>query len=426
MTKQIPVTIFRAALSVVFVITAVLSPVSAQTSGSGQIEVLNFIYRQDFSAKTADWNQEREYVDQSTINYSISEGVYQWEMAFTKDLLAFQILNADIEIPADVFLVSATIRIESDVPEADGGILYNIQDESHFYYARVSRNGFASALAFENGTWVPLTGDIQLFNFSPDETNRITVSKRGGVFDLLVNDFRVGSFSDDRYSGGAFGLAAGGSAGFHEVFVFDDIDIMEEGTFPSEASGASTEGAEDAPASGSEVRPVIPENELNGEPIRPGMKPVAVMNTIYPLTSEFANVNYAIRLKEDFSFYREGNASVFCLSAFEPGEACLAIYQYHGVWSDPESICMDIMRAFSEKVENFSILHSQSSRLDGYPAYTAITAFDLDGVSYQSVNTFTQIQQVFFQVMQYGRPEAREASADLLKEITESFWIEYY
>ena len=88
------------------------------------------------------------------------------------------------------------------------GVIFRVTEDEDFYIFRISGDGFFTAERTDGEEIVTLidwTESAQI-KVQSGATNRLTVVGRGDTYALYVNDGQVGSFSDNKYHDGLFGV----------------------------------------------------------------------------------------------------------------------------------------------------------------------------------------------------------------------------
>ncbi|HPL57804.1 MAG TPA: hypothetical protein PLT22_06445, partial [Flexilinea sp.] len=139
------------------------------------IDSYETLYQDDFSDETTGWNLKPAQGDWGSAVFSITDGMYRLEMNLKKGQFRYVILPSKINLPPDSFRISVDIQFETTCSGCAAGVMYNLQDNSNFYYARLDTQGIASIYAIENGKWVLLSEKIQSEKFDPSGINNMTV-----------------------------------------------------------------------------------------------------------------------------------------------------------------------------------------------------------------------------------------------------------
>ena len=106
------------------------------------------------------------------------------------------------------------------------GLIFQVQDDSHFYAFRVSGDGYF-LVEKADGEYLDTLVDwtvVDTFDPRRMRSTRFAVVGAYGVYDLYVNGVQVGEFADDSYGTGDAGYMV---ENFDETtpaaFVFDDF-----------------------------------------------------------------------------------------------------------------------------------------------------------------------------------------------------------
>jgi hypothetical protein len=133
---------------------------------------------------------------------------------------------ADLLLP-DAFLLQATAQTAGAV-DTGFGLIFQVQDDSHFYAFRVSGDGYFLVEKADGESlqtlvdWTP--GDA--LDLTEEALNTLAVVGAEGVYGLYVNGVQVGEFADASYGAGSAGyMVENFDATVPAVFVFDDFVV---------------------------------------------------------------------------------------------------------------------------------------------------------------------------------------------------------
>ena len=108
------------------------------------------------------------------------------------------------------------------------GLIFQVQDDSHFYTFRVSGDGYF-LVEKADGEYLETLVDWTVadsLDLTEEALNTLAVAGIGGDYDLYVNGVQVGEFADDSYWAGSAGYMV---ENFDETepaaFVFDDFVV---------------------------------------------------------------------------------------------------------------------------------------------------------------------------------------------------------
>ncbi len=369
------------------------APSPTEVNNIGQIEVLDYIYNEDFSEPPADWNLTPVKNKDVKINYTVKKGVYSWKAKAFIDYPIMNIPDPGIFLPEDNFLISVAVRILPEKFATASGIMFRFQNFENFYYAKLDALGAVSVFALQNNKWINLAGPVQSDHWTAGSLNRLSVVDHNGNYELQVNDYPVLNFFDDRFLGGKAGLIAELNAGMEETFVFDDFRVMKTG-----GSAARADEEENTIAVGGGTYTTF-EGKLNG-------------------------VSYTINIPANFIFSTDGVWDKFCLD--EDPNLCVGVLHQNGNWNDPEEMANEMMTTFKQEVTNLQIYHQQhTTTADGFNAYWVGSTYTRDGLDYESSHVFVLVQHVGFQIMGFGQPEIMTIYQPVIKAMMESFLLGY-
>jgi hypothetical protein len=367
-----------------------------ENDNNDQIEVLDFLYTQDFSKPPTDWDLIQYKNENLEVNFSVANGVFSWDIKAVQDSSIMKTADPVIFLPQDSFLLTVAAKIQSQATQASSGIMFRIQDLENFYYAKLSASGEVSAYALENNKWIKLAGPIKSDHFLSGKLNRLTVVDNQGHYELQVNDYPVVNFADDRFKAGSAGLIAELNAGMKETFQFDDFWVMKPG-------GSAA---------------VLDENPTP----QPTTAESGEAYLVYD--GEIDGVKYSIEHPANFTFSSASGWDEFCLDVHD--SLCVGIRRPMGKWSDPEVMATDLMTGLSKEVSDFNIYHQQHTvTADGFTAYWVGCTYTLNGVKFEGSYTFLVVQNVSFEIAAYGEPEMMKTYQPIIKKIMESFLLGY-
>jgi hypothetical protein len=370
-----------------------VAPSPTQADTGGRVEVLDYIYNQDFSSQPSDWDLSQYKNKDLEVNYSIKKGIFAWAARAVTNSSTMKVPDPGIFLPEDVFLIEVATQIQPQAASAASGIMFRFQDFENFYYAKLNGAGEVSAFAMQKNQWTKLAGPVKSAHWTSGKLNRLTVVDDNGQYELRVNDYAVVNFSDERFLGGKTGLIAELDAGTEDTFLFDDFRVMKPG---GSAAGANQE-ENTIPVGGGTYTTY--EGNLNG-------------------------VTYTIRLPASFIYSSAGEWDKFCLD--NDPDLCVAINHQNGNWNDPQEMADEVMAGFSREVTQFKIDHQQhTTTADGFTAYWVGSTYTQGGVNYESSRLFVVVQHVGFDIMGYGEPEMMNTYQSVIKAMMESFTLGY-
>ncbi|HOG61581.1 MAG TPA: hypothetical protein PKX76_09720, partial [Flexilinea sp.] len=191
-------------------------------------EASDLIYRQDFSNETQDWTLNSNQGDWGTVNRSISDGTYQWEINLNKIKAIVVRPNIEINLPENDYQISLDTYFEPVCENCCSGILFNFLDMGNFYYAPLCTDGKIMVYAFENNQWILLTDVVQSDHFNPATLNKITVVNNEDNYEIQINDISLIDFTDNRFRTGTIGLMAEGLAETQTTVFFDNLEVRKK------------------------------------------------------------------------------------------------------------------------------------------------------------------------------------------------------
>ena len=376
---------------------AMASPTPAESSG--QVEVLEGEYLQDFSKTAAEWDSQPFENDAVRAAYQISGGVFTWDVTARQDSTLMKTPDPRQALPAGDFLLSTSIQIKSQDDPIAAGLMFRFQDFENFYFAKLSRQGEVSVYVLQKNQWSNLVKAVKSAHFSPDKANLLTVVQRGNQYEVQVNDYPAASFRDDRFRGGDFGLIVELNSGMKGTFIFDDVRVMRAG-------GSAAVAAEDeTPAA------------------LPTMTGMGASRFTYE--GEANGVQYEIDYPAVFVHTTTGGWQNFCLDA--PEQLCVSVQREEGNWDTPKAMADEIMTAFASSVGDYQELGRQSaSTAEGMSAYQVEYTYTWHDTKLKGVSLFVLVQHVGFEIAGYGEPPMMEVYYQaVIKGMMESFRLNY-
>jgi len=361
-------------------------------------EASDLIYRQDFSNETQDWTLDSNQGDWGTVNRSISDGTYQWEINLNKIKAIVVRPNIEINLPENDYQISLDTYFEPVCENCCSGILFNFLDMGNFYYAPLCTDGKIMVYAFENNQWILLTDVVQSDHFNPATLNKITVVNNEDNYEIQINDISLIDFTDNRFRTGTIGLMAEGLAETQTTVFFDNLEVRKKKPNEDEAPDIGVDS---------------PYHHMN---------PVTLpLQDLYPSRNSSDWIDYMIDISVPFTFRKEGSGDLFCLRESD-GKACLFIIRHFNEWNSPEEAADTIIDDYAKQVNNFEIYHQQSTySAEGYPAYWVGAHFSAGENNYESSHLFIQAKNGVFQVFTYAPTDLIEQYRESLKKIAESF-----
>jgi len=366
---------------------------SAPAESGGQIEVLDYVYTQDFSKSSGEWDVAPFENEAVKARYRI-DGVFTWEVQAKQGATLLKMPESQIQLPADEFLLTVSMQIQSGDEDSAAGLLFRAQEGGDTYFARLSQDGRLSVHLLQADQWSTLVEAVKSDHFQAGKLNRLIVTGRKTHYEVQVNDYPVASFDDARLQGGALGLIAELSAGVQATLTFDDLRLMQ-------------------PGSSAAVRE------------EPGALPTMVaMGASHELFSaDFNGVHYSLEYPYAFVHSTAGGWERFCLEA--PEKMCFGVQAQNGPWASAEDMANRVLADFSGAVAQYRELGRQKTTTgDGLPAYRVDYTCQWQGEERQAIRMFVVVQQVGFDVIAEGDPAMMEVYRPVAKWVLESFRAE--
>jgi len=146
-----------------------------------------------------------------------SKSLLSWSLGDVTDL-------ADFYLEVDAFYVAGPQNNES-------GVIFRHLDDDNFYLFGVGNDGLFSLRKKVDGEWQDLQEWLESDAILGEErsVNTLGILAQGEEIHLLINDEAVASLTDDQFSSGNMGLAAGAFDEGGVEIAFDDLRIWTIG-----------------------------------------------------------------------------------------------------------------------------------------------------------------------------------------------------
>lgn len=370
------------------------TPVPIQPTG--QVEVLEYLYSQDFSTVPPEWLLTPYDSDAVSVSYQLRDGVYAWEVTARQGSALWNLPDPAIALPTGDFLFTATIHFTTPGSPAAAGLMFRVLDDDNFYFAKLSPAGEVSVYALQGDQWIKLVEPVQSDHFNAGQPNRLIVTQTGGVYEVQVNDYAVLSFRDNRFQGGNFGIITDLEAESKAVITFDDVRVMQ----PT-SSGAAI-------------------NDATG---RPTLMPLGASYQTF--TSSYNDVPYSIDHPFVFVQHPSEVGEQLCLDA--PEILCVTIQPQTTQWTSAEAMADAVISSFRGSVKDYQELHRQSTvTMEDIPAYWVGYTYTSEGKALQGSRLFVVTQQASFDIKAEGEPVMMELYQTVIKIMLESFRLKEY
>lgn len=367
------------------------TPTPVPTEANNQVEVLEYVYSQDFSTLPEEWDLDPYDSQRVSATYQIEDGLFVWRVQAIQGATLWNRPDETASLPEGDFLYTISLEFQPANQPVAGGAIFRVQDDSNFYYAKLSESGEVSVYALQNAEWSQLVGPVQSEHFIAAEMNRLIVVEENGAYEVQVNDYPAISFKDSRFQGGTFGLIVDMEAGTQAVFNFDDVRVMQ----PS-SSGAG----------------------MDEEAGRPTLMPLGASYQTF--TDIFNGTSYSIDHPYVFVHSVSGIWQQLCLDA--PEKLCVSIQPQQNSWASAEAMADEVMTSFSSSVSDYQELHRQSTvTSEGFPAYWVGYTYTREGKALEGSRLFVVAQDAGFDIAAEGEPVMMELYQAVIKTILESF-----
>jgi len=196
-----------------------------------------------------------------------SKSLLSWSLGDVTDL-------ADFYLEVDAFYVAGPQNNES-------GVIFRHLDDDNFYLFGVGNDGLFSLRKKVDGEWQDLQEWLESDAILGEErsVNTLGILAQGEQIHLLINDEVVASLTDDQFSSGNMGLAAGAFDEGGVEIAFDDLRIWTIGE-ESDALDLTTPEAE-----------ATPEPDATPEPIDVADRLAEIRDTDVTFSDEFRRDN---------------------------------------------------------------------------------------------------------------------------------------
>jgi len=161
------------------------------------------MFREDFGDNLSLGSFDGEYIG---VNYKQVPGVLQINCTAKQGAFYYQRLKNSWNLP-DTFQISLSTRILSGAKTAAIGFIFRHQDEDNYFAYLIDNNGEFVILAKTNGEWSRVVDWQPAAGYRAGETNLLAIKAQGSDYTVLLNNRQVGQFTDDRFTGGRYGIA---------------------------------------------------------------------------------------------------------------------------------------------------------------------------------------------------------------------------
>lgn len=365
-------------------------------SGGGEVEALEYLYSQDFSTPPPEWNLDPYQNDSVTASYEVKDGVYRWKLNTAKGVALWNLAEPALMLPQGDFLYTVTIDFGSTTQTVSAGLIFRLQDDANFYFAKMTNTGQVSVFVLQNNSWQKLVEPTQSDHFAAQKSNRLIVQQKAGTYEVQVNDYPVFTFTDNRYTAGKAGLIVDLEGGIQTDVTFDDVRIMQ----PTGSGAAGNEPVR---------RPTI----------------MSLGASYQTLTEKFNGVPFSIDHPFVFVPSQSGDWQQLCLDA--PEVLCVIIKPAVSTWANAQDMAEDVITGFRSSVGDYQELHSQSKQtVDGLPAYWVGYTCTRQGVELEGSRMFVVAQGIGFDIAFEGEPVMMDVYRTVVKLMLESFRLKEY
>jgi len=367
-------------------------PTSTSGSDGGQVEVLDYLYTQNFSSPPDEWDLDPYESESVKVTYRVSDGALYWDVRAIKGTELTNLPSPRIPLPEGDFLLTASTRVYSDDESIASGLVFRVQDFDNYYFARLSNGGVVTAYALENDKWEKLAGPVMSEHFLPGKVNRLIVVQQNGRYEVQVNDYPAVTFFDFRFRKGSIGLAVELDAGMKSEISFDDLRLMQPG------NSAATGEDETTPV------PTI----------------MSMGASWMTFEGDFNGIKYSIDHPFVFIHSSSGGWQQLCLDA--PEKLCVSAQPQTGNWKNAKEFSDDVLSGFSSTVGDYQeISRRDVITADGLAAIEVHYTCTWQGESLEGVRRFAVNKSTGFDIAAEGDPVMMSVYQAIIKNMLDSF-----
>jgi len=168
-------------------------------------------------------NRTSEYF--TSLNRVFAEGRYRWEADTKKASSISTAWLTDLQV-SDFHLIVNCKNVVGTRADSSWGLVFRIQDNSNYYWFRMTDSKYFAVSAQKNGEWLKLVNWTRTDVIKPNGVNQLEVVAREAHFVFLINGQIVGEVDDNHFGQGMIGLAIEGyEAGEKTTFDFMDFTL---------------------------------------------------------------------------------------------------------------------------------------------------------------------------------------------------------
>jgi hypothetical protein len=198
------------------------SSLEAGAAAASQPEFADVVFTDDYTDPASGLYDDVEAQEWGQGFYDLEYEQYTYAMAPASG--AIYDYYVDLALP-EVFMLQAWAQTAGPLDTAYG-LIFQVQDDSHFYVFRVSGDGYF-LVEKANGDVLETLVDWSVaapFDMTEEAYNALAVVGADGVYTLYVNGVQVGEFADDSYAGGSAGyMVENFATDAPAAFGFDDF-----------------------------------------------------------------------------------------------------------------------------------------------------------------------------------------------------------
>jgi hypothetical protein len=166
-------------------------------------------------------SQSSEHFD--PVSRVIADGRYHWEANVSKANSISKVWLGDFQV-SDFHLTVNSKHIAGTRANSAWGVIFRIQDNSNYYWFRMTDSKFFSVSVAKDGLWTDIVNWTRTEIIKPNGVNQLEVIAREGQFVFLINGQIVSEAAENYFSRGLVGLAIEGYT-TGEKIKFDFLDF---------------------------------------------------------------------------------------------------------------------------------------------------------------------------------------------------------
>jgi hypothetical protein len=171
-------------------------------------------------------SQSSEYFD--PVSRVIADGRYHWEAKISRANSISKVWLGDFKV-SDFHLVANSKHILGTRANSAWGVIFGVQDNSNYYWFRITDSKFFAVSVSENGQWRDIVAWTRTETIKPNGVNQLEVLARESHLVFLINGQIVSEAKEESFRRGLVGLAIEGyTQGENLVFDFLDFTLRAD------------------------------------------------------------------------------------------------------------------------------------------------------------------------------------------------------